>query len=90
MGEGSLDIFAKYTKIDEVDTNLLNLTQAKVDEREDVAASVGYYTENWSVVAFGKNLTDERFETFFPIATLFAAGNVNRPRTYGVEFSYAF
>ena len=90
MGEGSLDIFAKYTKIDEVDTNLLNLRQAKVDERKDVAASVGYYTENWSVVAFGRNLTDERYETFFPVATLFAAGVVNRPRTYGVEFSYDF
>jgi len=90
MGAGSLEVFAKYSRIDELDASLLNLRQAKVDEREDVAASVGYYTEDWSLVAFGRNLTDERFEVFIPIATLFAAGSVNRPRTYGVEFSYMF
>ena len=67
-----------------------NLRQAKVSEREDVAASIGYYTDEWSLVAYGRNLTDERFEVFIPIATLFAAGSVNRPRTYGVEFTYMF
>ena len=90
MGNGSLDAFLKITKIDSVEASLLNLKQAKIAEREDVAASVGYYTENWSIEAFGKNLTDERFEVFFPIATLFAAGTVNRPRTVGVELTYQF
>jgi iron complex outermembrane receptor protein len=90
FGNGAFELFAKYTRIDEVDTNLLNLEQAKIDEREDLTATIGYYAENWSVAAFGRNLTDERFETFFPIATLFAAGNVNRPRTYGMEFTYQF
>jgi len=90
LGPGSLEVFAKYSKFDELDASLLNLTQAKVDEREDVAASIGYYTDDWSLVAYGRNLTDERFEVFIPIATLFAAGSVNRPRTYGVEFTYMF
>lgn len=90
MGSGMVDIFAKYTKIDELDANLLNLKQSKVDAREDVSASISYSTESWSLTAFGRNLTDERFEVFFPIATLFAAGSVNRPRTVGVEFSYQF
>lgn len=88
MGGGSLEVFAKYSKIDELDASLLNLRQAKVAEREDVAASIGYYREKWSLVAYGRNLTDERFEVFAPIATLFAAGSVNRPRTYGLEFTY--
>lgn len=90
FAEGSVDVFAKYTRIDELDAALLNLEQSKVDEREDVAASIGYYSDSWSLVAFGRNLTDERFEVFAPIATLFAAGTVNRPRTYGLEFTYLF
>jgi len=90
MGDGTLETFVKYTRIGEVDANLLNLKQSKIAERDDLAASVGYYADNWSLVAYGKNLTDERFEVFFPIATLFAAGSVNRPRTLGVELSYQF
>ena len=30
------------------------------------------------------------FEVFAPIATLFAAGTTNRPRSYGMEFTYQF
>ena len=90
MGDGTLETFVKYTRIAEVDANLLNLKQSKIAERDDLAASIGYYAENWSLVAYGKNLTDERFEVFFPIATLFAAGSVNRPRTMGVELTYEF
>lgn len=88
VGAGTVEIFAKYTRIDEVEASLLNLAQARVDERDDVTATIGYYAENWSISAFGKNLTDERYEIFQPIANLFAAGIVNRPRTFGVEFSY--
>ena len=90
VGSGSLELFAKYTKIDEVEANLLNLQQSQIDEREDLSMSLGYYAENWSLAAFGRNMTDERFEVFIPIATLFAAGTVNRPRTYGLEFTYHF
>ena len=90
MGNGSLDAFLKVTKIAALDASLLNLKQAKVSAREEVSASVGYYAENWTLEAFGKNLTDTRYEVFFPIAQLFAAGTVNRPRSVGVEFTYQF
>ena len=90
VGAGTIEIFAKYTEVDEIDTNLLNIELGKVGKREDVTASIGYYTDQWSVSAFGRNLTDERTETMFPIATLFAVGSVNRPRTYGLEFNYRF
>ena len=69
---------------------LLNLQQSSIDEREDLSMSIGYYQDNWSIAAFGRNMTDDRFEVFVPIATLFAAGNVNRPETYGLEFTYQF
>jgi len=90
VGNGSIEAFLKVTKIAALDASLLNLEQAKVDAREEVSASIGYYTENWTLEAFGKNLTDTRYEVFFPIAQLFAAGTVNRPRTVGLELSYQF
>ena len=90
VGAGAVEVFLKYTKIAELEASLLNLAQSQIDDREDVTATIGYYTEDWSVSVFGRNLTDDRFETFLPIATLFAFGNVNRPRSYGFEFSYDF
>ena len=90
VGQGDLEIYAKYAKIDAVETSLLNTPLGRVDAREDVTASIGYYMENYSVQIFGRNLTDERTETFIPIATLFAAGTVNRPRTIGIEATYNF
>lgn len=90
IGNGSLDIYAKYTKIDEFESNLLNTQLGRVDEREDVTASIGYYTEKWSIAAFGLNLTDEQVEVFIPVEPLFAVGNVNQGRRYGVELEFNF
>ncbi len=90
VATGSVEIFGKYALIDEVETSLLNAPQGRLDSRKDVTASVGYYAEKWSVSAYGRNLTNERYEIFNPIATLFAVGTVNRPRTFGVEFAYDF
>jgi iron complex outermembrane receptor protein len=90
VGTGFVELYAKYSRVDDVETNLLNTPLGHLDAREDVTASLGYYAENFSVVAYGRNLTDERTEVFTPIATLFAAGSLNRPRTYGLEFTYEF
>ncbi len=105
IGSGSLEIYSKYSWIDEVETNLLNTPLGHLDARKDVTASVGFYAENWSVSVFGRNLTDEEFEIFTPIGGdptsvctqpgksctgLFAVGSLNRPRSYGVEFEYDF
>lgn len=88
IGPGAVELFGKYAWVDEQEANLLNTPLGHVDSRDDVTASVGYYADRWSLVAFGRNLTDEEIEIFFPIADLFAVGSVNRPRSYGVEFSY--
>ena len=89
-GPGSFEIFAKFTRIDELDTHILNIELGKLEERDDLTATIGYYTDNWSIAAFGRNLTDERTEIMTPIANLFAVGSVNRPRSLGVEFTYEF
>lgn len=90
IGEGDLEVYAKYARVDDVETNLLNTPLGHLAAQDDVTASIGYYADNYSVSVFGRNLTDERTETFIPISDLFAAGSVNRPRTYGVEFLYEF
>lgn len=90
IGPGEVEIYAKYSEIDEVYSNLLNSEQGLIDSREDVTASIGYYTEKYSLVAFGTNLTDETVEVFTPIATLFAVGTLTKGRHYGVELSYTF
>ncbi len=90
MGSGDVEIYAKYSEVDEIETNLLNTPLGRVDKTDNATASIGYYAENWSASIFGRNLTDERTETFIPIATLFAAGSLTRPRHIGVEFSYEF
>jgi iron complex outermembrane receptor protein len=93
MGNGYLEMYAKFAKIDDVESNLLNTPLGHVDAREDVTASIGYYAQNWALVAYGRNLTDEQVEIFTPIGEnpgLFASGSVNRGRNYAVEFSYNF
>jgi iron complex outermembrane receptor protein len=50
-------------------------------------ARIGLTTGTWSVTAWGKNLTDEKYNTeFSPGGFLFKA----LPARYGVEFNYRF
>jgi iron complex outermembrane receptor protein len=90
IGNGDLEIYAKFARVGDIETSLTNAPLGKIDERDDVSASIGYFTEQWSVVAFGRNLADDEFEYFTPIATLFAVGSINRGRTYGVELAFEF
>ena len=90
IGNGDLEIYAKFARVGDIETSLTNAPLGSIDERDDVSASIGYYTEQWSIVAFGRNLADDEFEFFTPIATLFAVGSINRGRTYGVELAFEF
>ena len=90
IGNADLEIYAKFARVGDIETSLTNAPLGKIDERDDVSASIGYFTEQWSVVAFGRNLADDEFEYFTPIATLFAVGSINRGRTYGVELAFEF
>jgi len=95
IGPGTLELYGKYAWVDDVETNLLNTPLGHLEDRKDVTASIGYYADDWSVSVFGRNLTDEQFETQVLLAAepplgLFGVGSVNRPRTYGIEFEYNF
>jgi iron complex outermembrane receptor protein len=87
VGPGSVELYAKYTEVDDSE-DLLNTEFGHRDSSEDLTASIAYHTENYSITAFGRNLTDDQVETAIPIADLFAPGNVNQGRTYGLEFTY--
>ncbi|MFT7548508.1 MAG: iron complex outermembrane receptor protein [Candidatus Azotimanducaceae bacterium] len=91
VGNGIVEIYTKYTQVDDVESNLLNTELGHIDSREDLTASIGYFTKSYSVVVFGRNLTDEQNEVFTPIGAnpgLFAVGTVNRGTNYGLEFTY--
>ncbi|MFT7245004.1 MAG: iron complex outermembrane receptor protein, partial [Candidatus Azotimanducaceae bacterium] len=87
VGPGSVELYAKYTEVDDSE-DLLNTDFGHRDSSEDLTASIAYHTENYSITAFGRNLTDDQVETAIPIADLFAPGSVNQGRTYGLEFTY--
>jgi iron complex outermembrane receptor protein len=87
IGEGRVELFTKYSWVDKIQTDLLNLKIGEVDSREDLSASIGYYFRNMSLVLYGRNLTDETFEVPFPIAPLFASGTVTPGLSWGLSFS---
>jgi iron complex outermembrane receptor protein len=90
LGQGDIEIYGKYTWIDERETSLLNDPNTNSDALEDLSASVGYYTENWSISVFGRNLTDDVQEVFNPLNPLFATGILNRGLSYGAELTFEF
>ena len=90
VGSGAVDVFAKYNRIGEQETDLLNADLARAPETENLTASIGYFQDNWSIVAYGTNLTDEQYEVVDPIMPLFAIGTINEGRKFGVELTYDF
>ncbi len=82
-----MEVFTKYSWVDEVETSLLNLAIGKVDSREDLSASIGYFYKNMSLSLYGRNLTDETFEVPFPIVPLFASGTVTPGLSWGLSFT---
>jgi len=89
-GNGTVDVFAKFSVIGEQETDLLNADLARAPETDNLTASIGYFQDNWSIVVYGTNLTDEQYEVVDPIMPLFAIGTINEGRKFGVELTYDF
>jgi iron complex outermembrane receptor protein len=98
IGAGEMELFAKYTKIADFQTDVLNLNAGRTasGNSEDLSATIGYYFGDYSVSLYGKNLTDEQVE--WPVllggsptsGVLFAAGTITRGRHLGIEFTAEF
>ena len=92
IGAGRVEFYAKYTEVDDSE-DLTNSDFGRRDSANDLTASIGYHAETWSLVAFGRNITDEQNETAFALPAggnlgLFGAGTVGQGRTYALEFTY--
>ena len=98
IGAGEMELFAKYTKIADFQTDVLNLNAGRTasGNSEDLSATIGYYFGDYSISLYGKNLTDEQIE--WPVllggsptsGVLFAAGTITRGRHLGIEFTAEF
>ncbi|WP_374469613.1 TonB-dependent receptor [Phenylobacterium sp.] len=55
----------------------------------DARVTLGY-RDAWEVYAFGKNLTDKRYQTAVITLGAFYPASINDPRTFGVGFDYSF
>ena len=64
-----------------------------LDQRDIFNANVTWTSANdqWTLSAFGKNLTDERYRTASQaVGVLWTFANYGPPRTYGVEVGFRF
>ncbi len=86
VGEGEIEIHAKYNYVDEIEASLVNAEHLQIASREFVLASVGYYWRNMGVTLYGRNLNNAVTETPGNIAALFAVSTVTPGRTWGLEF----
>ena len=86
-GPGEFEVFVKYDWVDTIETSLVNISFNRVDARDNLMASAGYNWNSMSLVLYGRNLTDEQFETPAVIDPLFAPSTITQGTVWGVEFS---
>ena len=88
---GALDGFARLEYVYEEDTNLADLIPVSIAERgfKNVNASLGFNADNWSIMFWGRNITDhETLYSAFPTTAAPGSfsGYPSAPSTYGVTF----
>ncbi|MDA0339180.1 MAG: TonB-dependent receptor [Proteobacteria bacterium] len=87
---GEIEFYAKYDWVGKVEGNLVNLPTGRVGSRENLQASISYSYDNYKFTVFGRNLTNDRIESFTLIAPLFASGTINAGASWGVELTADF
>ncbi len=92
---GSLDGFARLEYVYEENTNLADLIPVSIAERgfKNVNASIGFSQDNWSVMFWGRNMTDhETLYSAFPTTAAPGSfsGYPSAPSTYGMTFKMNF
>jgi len=95
--------FAPFAQIDAVHQShsLATTDQFTLDQQGNSTAynlpgfttydgAFGVGKDAWRVQAYGENLTDTRAQLYANYAQWYKAVTVNRPRTFGLRFSYKF
>ncbi|MEJ8567728.1 TonB-dependent receptor [Elongatibacter sediminis] len=71
-------------------SSIVAADRRKQDSYTTVDLSVGTWIDNWNVELYVRNLTDERADLFFNVQDDIPRITTNRPRTYGIRFSYDY
>ena len=90
IGEGHLDIHARYNLVGEQETALDNAPGTDQDSADFIHASITYEYDRYRLTLFGRNLTDEVREVVLPIAAFTNRSYVEPGRSWGLEFAMEF
>ena len=90
IGNGELKGRVSYRFRDEMNSDSSNKPQGELDSIENVNATISYSFSNYSITAWGRNLTDEREQRWSTIGGITDRGWWNEPQTLGVTLAASF
>jgi iron complex outermembrane receptor protein len=90
LGGGELQLFAKYSFVDELYSITDNRDVGKIPSTEKVDASVTFLKDNYKISIFGRNLTDEITTPVRDISSLMIFGSPSVGTVYGITLSANF
>ena len=90
IGNGELKGRVSYRFRDEMNSDSSNKPEGELDSIENVNATISYSFSNYSITAWGRNLTDEREQRWSTIGGITDRGWWNEPQTLGVTFAASF
>ncbi|HYC04987.1 MAG TPA: TonB-dependent receptor [Azospirillaceae bacterium] len=96
LGDHSISLNARWDHTGRIYFNTRNDQEARRSSLDLISARVAYEAENWSLALWGKNLTDERYNS--DVIVIFEGDPLPftqavfkaPPRTYGIELSVRF
>ncbi|MDA9904527.1 TonB-dependent receptor [Hyphomicrobiales bacterium] len=90
LGDGELQLFAKYSFVDELYSITDNRDVGKIPSTEKVDASITFSKDNYKISLFGRNLTDEITSPVRDISSLMIFGSPSVGTVYGITLSANF
>jgi len=90
IGNGELKGRVSYRFRDEMNSDSSNKPEGELDSIENVNATISYSFSNYSITAWGRNLTDEREQRWSTIGGITDRGWWNEPQTLGVTLAASF
>jgi outer membrane receptor protein involved in Fe transport len=79
-----------FAHTDDQFSSIVVANRYKQASYDTIDGAIGIKADNWGVELFGENLTDERAQLFINSLDTDLRVTTNRPRTFGVRFSYDF
>ena len=90
IGNGELKGRVSYRFRDEMNSDSSNNPKGDLDSIENVNATISYSFSNYSITAWGRNLTDEREQRWSTIGGITSRGWWNEPQTLGITVAASF